>query len=90
MKEKIEKWLDGYIAVMDAHLNYPDLRDEGITICEGATYIHLYTGFDTIADVLGLNVDVKTEKNIVNDKLYIHKSAMYKGHKIVGLEVLDE
>lgn len=90
MKEKIEKWLDGYIAVMDAHLNYPDLRDEGITICEGATHIHLYTGFDIVAEVLGLNVDAKTEESFVDGKTYIHKSAMYKGHKIVGLEVLDE
>lgn len=89
MREKIEKWLDGYIAVLDAHTSYPDLKDEGIVLCDVATYIHIYTGFDTIADVLGLDVEVTTKKSRIDKRIYISKSAVYKGHQLVYLEEIE-
>lgn len=89
MKEKIEKWLDGYIAVMEAHKNYPDLDDEQISLCSRINYIHLYEGFDIIAEILGLDVIVEERTDVLNKK-YVHKSADYKGYELCYVKEVKE
>ena len=89
MREKIEKWLDGYIAVMMANFNYPDLEDEGISLCTRVDYIHIYEGFDTIADVLGLDV-ISEERIDLEKRKFIHKTARYKGYKLCAVKQVKE
>lgn len=89
MKEKIEKWLDGYIAAMEAHMNYPNLDDECITLCTRTNYIHLFSGFDIVTQVLGLDVIKEEEVSAFSGKRYIHKSAIYKGYEICSAKEVE-
>jgi len=90
MKEKIEKWLDGYIAVMLAHSNYPDLSDEQILLCSSINYIHIYEGFDTIAEVLGLDVITEERVHEFSKRKFVHKTATYKGYEICTVKEVKE
>lgn len=89
MREKIEKWLDGYIAVMEAYTSYPNLDDEGISLCFGSNYIHLHRGFDTVAEVLGLDVTIEERIDAFKQR-YIHKRAKYKGYEICTVKKAQE
>lgn len=84
MKEKIEKWLDGYISSMNAYFHYPELKDEGITLCRGNINIHLHTGFDVVTEVLGLDVMVEECRTEYNT--FIRKTAKYRGYELVCIE----
>lgn len=84
MKEKIEEWLDGYISTLNAYFHYPELKDEGITLCRGHNNIHLHTGFDVVAEVLGL--DVVVEECRTGQITFIRKTAKYRGYDLVCIE----